>query len=48
MFKELGLIENMSYVVEKKDSETVNVIINSIEFAGIITEIDVFITIEVI
>ena len=48
MFQELGLIENMSYVVEKKDSETVNVIINSIEFAGIITEIDVFITIEVI
>ena len=48
MFQELGLIENMSYVVEKKDSDTVNVIINSIEFAGIITEIDVFITIEVI
>ena len=48
MFEELGLIENMSYVVEKKDSETVNVIINSIEFAGIITEIDVFITIEVV
>ena len=47
-FKELGLIENMSYVVEKKDSETVNVIINSIEFAGVITEIDVYITIEVI
>lgn len=48
MFQELGLIENMSYVVEKKDSETVNVIINSIEFAGIITEIDVYITIEVV
>ena len=48
MFQELGLIENMSYVIEKKDSETVNVIINSIEFAGIITEIDVFITIEVV
>jgi hypothetical protein len=48
MFQELNLIENMSYVVEKKDSETVNVIINSIEFAGIITEIDVFITIEVV
>lgn len=48
MFQDLSLIENMSYIVEKKDSETVNVIINSIEFAGIITEIDVFITIEVI
>lgn len=48
MFQELGLIENMSYVVEKKDSETVNVIINSVEFAGILTEMDVFITIEVI
>ena len=48
MFAELGLIENMSYVVEKKDSETVNVIINSIQFAGIVTEIDVYITIEVV
>lgn len=48
MFEELGLIENMSYIVEKKDSETVNVIINSIEFDGIITEMDVFITIEVV
>ena len=47
LYKDLTLIENMQYVVEKKDAETVNVIINSIEFAGVITEIDVFITIEV-
>jgi hypothetical protein len=38
----------MNFAVQKKDSETVEVIINTIQFAGIITEIDVFITIEVI
>lgn len=48
MFKDLGLIEGMNFAVQKKDSETVEVIINTIQFAGIITEIDVFITIEVI
>lgn len=47
-FKDLGLIEGMNFAVQKKDSETVEVIINTIQFAGIITEIDVFITIEVI
>ena len=47
-FKALGLIEGMNFAVQKKDSETVEVIINTIQFAGIITEIDVFITIEVI
>lgn len=45
---DLGLVENITYAVQKQDAETVNVIINSIEFAGVITEIDVFITIEVI
>lgn len=44
----LELIEGMDYDVQKKDSETVEVIINSIQFAGVITEIDVYITIEVI
>lgn len=48
MFIDLDLIEGMDYDVEKKDAETVEVIINSIQFAGIITEIDVYITIEVI
>lgn len=45
---DLGIVENITYAVEQKDSETVNVILNTIEFAGVITEIDVFITIEVI
>lgn len=47
-FKDLGLIEGMDYAVQKKDAETVDVIINTIKFAGIITQINVFITIEVI
>lgn len=45
---DLGVVENITYAVEKKDSETLNVILNTIEFDGVITEIDVFITIEVI
>lgn len=44
----LELIEGMDYDVQEKDAETVEVIINSIQFAGVITEIDVYITIEVI
>ena len=49
MFRDdLSLVENITYAVNKKDAETVDVILNSIEFSGIITEIDVAITIEVI
>ena len=49
MFRDdLNLVENITYAVSKKDTETVDVIINSIEFSGIITEIDVAITIEVV
>lgn len=49
MFRDdLNLVENITYAVSKKDAETVDVIINSIEFSGIITEIDVAITIEVV
>lgn len=48
MFIGLELIDDMSYEVQEVDAETVEVIINSIQFAGIITEIDVYITIEVI
>jgi hypothetical protein len=44
----LGAVENINYAVEKVNSQTVNVILNSVEFADIITEIDVFVTIEVI
>ena len=47
-FRELGVVENITYAVEKKDSDKINVILNTIEFAGVITEIDVYITIEVI
>jgi len=49
MFRDdLGLVENITYAVDKKDAETVDVILNTIEFSGIITEIDVAITIEVV
>ena len=49
MFRDdLSLVENITYAVNKKNAETVDVILNTIEFAGIITEIDVFITIEVV
>lgn len=49
MFRDdLALVENITYAVNKKDAETVDVILNTIEFSGIITEIDVAITIEVV
>ena len=44
----LGVVENITYAVEKAGVDKVNVILNTIEFNGVITEIDVFITIEVI
>ena len=44
----LGAVENINYAVEKVDSSTVNVVLNTIEFSDIITEIDVYVTIEVI
>ena len=49
MFRDdLQLVEGITYAVEKKDADTVDVILNTIQFSGIITEIDVAITIEVI
>ena len=49
MFRDdLQLVENITYAVQKKDAETVDVILNTVEFSGIITEIDVAITIEVV
>lgn len=45
---DLKLVENITYSVQKKDSETAEVIINTIQFSGIITEIDVSIVYEVI
>lgn len=47
-FKDLGLIEGMNYAVEKTGVDTVDIIINTIQFAGVITTINVSITIEVI
>lgn len=49
MFRDdLQLVENITYAVSKRDAETIDVILNTIEFSGIITEIDVAITIEVV
>lgn len=49
MFRDdLSLVEGITYAVNKRNAETVDVILNSIQFSGIITEIDVAITIEVI
>lgn len=49
MFRDdLNIVENITYAVERVSQNKVNVILNTIEFSGIITEIDVFITIEVI
>lgn len=44
---ELAVIEDIGYVIEKASPSKVNVIINELTFAGVITEIDVYITIEV-
>lgn len=43
----LSLIKDIEYVVEKEDANTVNVIIKRLVFAGIVTQINVYITIEV-
>ena len=49
MFRDdLQLVEGITYAVEKKNADTVDVILNTIQFSGIITEIDVAITIEVV
>ena len=45
---DLNLVQNITYAVERASIDCVNIILNTIEFAGIITEIDVFITIEVV
>lgn len=45
--EELALIEDMAYTIEKEDATTVNVIITELDFNGVITDLNVFITIEV-
>lgn len=44
----LNAVENINYAVEKINSKTVRVILNSVEFADIITKIEVYMTIEVV
>ena len=44
---DLDLLEDINYSVEKKDANTVNVYIDSLLFAGIITRIDVYVRLEV-
>ena len=43
----LDLLEDINYTVEKKDANTVNIYIDSLLFAGIITRIDVYVRLEV-
>ena len=45
--KTLDLLEDIEYTVEKKSTSCVDINITKLLFAGIITEIDVYITIEV-
>lgn len=44
---DLDLLEDIQYHVEKKNAKCVNVYIDSLKFAGIITRIDVYVTLEV-
>lgn len=48
LFKDtLGIIEDLTYKVEKVSSNCVEVYLDSIVFAGILTKIDVYVTVEV-
>lgn len=44
----LDLLEDINYTVQKKDVNCVDIYIDSLVFAGLITEIDVYVKIEVI
>ena len=44
---ELNLLEDINYTIERESSTCVNVIINSMKFAGIITDINIYYSIEV-
>ena len=43
----LGLLKDIVYDVEKKDARTVDIHIQKLLFDGVITEIDVYVTVEV-
>lgn len=47
-FRDMKAVENINYSVEKVDSKTAKVILNSIEFSDILLHIKVFMTIEVV
>ena len=44
----LDLLEDIQYSVEKKNANCVDIFIDSLVFAGIITEIDVYVRVEVV
>ena len=44
----LDLLEDINYSIERKDAHCVDIYIDSLVFAGLITEIDVYVRIEVI
>ena len=48
VYRGLGAVKNINYAVEKVNSKTAKVILNSIEFEDIITKIQVYVTIEVV
>ena len=47
-FLNMGAVENINYAVEKINSKTARVILNSIQYADILTDIKVYVTIEVV
>ena len=44
----LDLLEDINYDVVKKDANCVDIYIDSLTFAGLITEIDIYVKVEVI
>ena len=46
-FRDLGAVTNIKYAVQKVNSKTLKVVLNSIEFDDIITKIEVYMTIKV-
>lgn len=47
-YRGLGAVRNINYAVEKVNSKTAKVILNSIEYEDIITKIETYVTIEVV
>lgn len=47
-YRGIGAVKNINYAVEKVDSKTAKVILNSIEYEDILTKLYVYVTIEVV